>query len=266
MPETQKLKLIYPAEGQTNWYNIVKTLYERIDEFVYSYHRNFNVIPVFDWGIVSFSNGVLSWTSDLEFWNIMTGTKIRVAGPGSLSVSDLEIVYFEIEDFSGTLTVSFKKTTQLPIAMKNVVFGVRVGDSFYYAYRNLPLKGEPTVTALSLRTDSVKDIYQTTDGGTDWELCGARRIFDRVGDKITFVARVKSSNGTTVSLRFQVRDELSMSVSEVIKSTASTSEVDLNGEVNITGWNSRCSFILEAKGDGTAGSYAVVHSIFAKLT
>jgi len=121
------------------------------------------------------------------------------------------------------------------------------------------------VTSIVLRAETVDEEFETTDGSAVWEYLGSRRIFDKIYGKIRFVCRAKSSNGTQIEVKMTVRDEDTMSETEVTDNTVSTDEGDLSGEVDISGLNSRCSFVIRSRGDGSAGSYAIVHSIFVRL-
>lgn len=119
--------------------------------------------------------------------------------------------------------------------------------------------------SIVLRADAVDDEFETTDGSATWELLASRRIFDNINDKIRFVCRAKSSNSTQIEVKLVVRDEDTLAETEIIKNTTSSSEVDLSGEIDISALYTRCSFVIQARGAGTAGSYAVVHSIFVRL-
>ncbi len=119
--------------------------------------------------------------------------------------------------------------------------------------------------SIVLRTDAVNDEFDTTDSLGDWEPLGSRRIFDRITDKIRFICRAKSADGTQIEVKMVVRDEDTMSEVEIITNTMSINEVDLSGEIDISSLTNRCSFVIRARGNGLGGSYAIVHSIFVRL-
>jgi hypothetical protein len=119
--------------------------------------------------------------------------------------------------------------------------------------------------AILLRADAVNDEFDTVDGSSNWDPCGSRRIFDRITDKIHFVCRAKSSDGTQIEVKLEVKDEDTETIDSIIKITTSVDEVDLSGEIDISGWNDRCSFVVYARGNGSGGSYAIVNSIFVRL-
>ena len=67
MPETPNLKLVYPAEGQADYYIIMKNLFDRMDILLASGARN--------------AMGAFGITPSGQAWTFDTGTGVLVTQP-----------------------------------------------------------------------------------------------------------------------------------------------------------------------------------------
>lgn len=106
MPETEKLKIVYPAEGETEWYQTFVSLIERIEEFVYGIWRNGLLLPLFDETI--FTKNIegdvmeIVWSEDVaKIQHPFLATTYILNGPKRLS--------FKVEGYIGCVSSDIGK-------------------------------------------------------------------------------------------------------------------------------------------------------------
>jgi hypothetical protein len=125
MPNTPRLGLQYPDEGQDPFFGIIKSFFEGLDSFIQSCVADRNLF-LRGGGTVSFNSGTgqISWSAALELWDLQSGFRYQIAGPGTVTLADGAFAYIDVNRvLTQTLTINLQVAQNLntPGAGKIVV-------------------------------------------------------------------------------------------------------------------------------------------------
>lgn len=86
MPQTTRLGIPYPADGQSPWYASFKAFIDGVDAYLFSATEDRNLL-VIGGGTLSWSDGAFSWSDPIVFVTPSTG-KLQTLEAGSISLID----------------------------------------------------------------------------------------------------------------------------------------------------------------------------------
>lgn len=133
MPTTSKLDLLYPTEGQPQWYSIFSSLMNTMDSNLWVAIENTNLF-LSGGGTVTFTSGTgtLEWDEDFVLISTLSGGEITIPAGSLASIADGEVVYVEVaRPVSGTRELTLSKAASLGNSNLNRVFiGLRSGTDF----------------------------------------------------------------------------------------------------------------------------------------
>ena len=97
MPTAPRTHFPYPDQNSNPWGTVFQSMVDAIDASLYAGREDRNVVTM-GGGTMAFtaSSGVLSWTADIELLASFTGYVWRVAGPGSLTVTDGQAIFLTV--------------------------------------------------------------------------------------------------------------------------------------------------------------------------
>lgn len=139
MPDTTRIKLVYPAQGEREWFDTFVAFANALDDFLYGTKRNAILIPLFDasnfaWTVDEEGAGTLSW-SGVAWYNPFTGEQVELTD-GDTEVRDGEFVYVEITEGGGsgaTVTLATSNLNPIDVQANVLVLGMRSGNDFWLA-------------------------------------------------------------------------------------------------------------------------------------
>ena len=134
MPKTSRLLWEYPAESQTDWYNIFVSFVNAQDENVYASIENPDLI-LRGGGVVSLntSTDVLTWTDDFEVLSMLTGGVITIPAGSLSNFVDGKVAYITVSrPVTGTRDGSLSLADTLGTDSSKLFFAMRRGSSVYF--------------------------------------------------------------------------------------------------------------------------------------
>jgi hypothetical protein len=129
MPETSKLNLPYPTEGQPQWSSIFSAMMNTVDAYIWCAIENTNLILT-GGGAISFvsGTGTLSWDEDFVLISTLSGGEITIPAGSLPGIADGEIFYVTVaRPVSGLRELTMSKGTSLGGNYNNVFLGLRRG-------------------------------------------------------------------------------------------------------------------------------------------
>ncbi len=134
MPSTPKLSIVYPAEGQEPFTDIMKNYFDTVDSYLYNTIEDRNLMLI-DGGNITFSlsTNTLSWTSDFWLKSFVNGYKIIIPAGSISPINDGDIVYVIIpRSLTSDVVVNPVVGQQVGISQNNVVICVRKDNNIYF--------------------------------------------------------------------------------------------------------------------------------------
>lgn len=95
--ETDRLEIPFPDQGENPYFNTFKSMMNNIDDRVFSavVDRNLIIKGGGDWTFDA-GNDTVSWSSDITIHSHVTGYRVNITGPDSVTIEDGWFGYGEI--------------------------------------------------------------------------------------------------------------------------------------------------------------------------
>lgn len=206
-PTTSRMGFIYPARGQSPFFDVFQALMNQIDAAVWAGVEDPNLVIRGGGNIVlDVAADELSWTEDIEILSLMTGGKITIEAVGSplTGFEDGKIAYVEV---ARPVSGASIKTLQIADTIgddRNAVFvALRSGTDLLL--RNA---GRPSAVEVSgVTSGSVADSGGTASGsflvGSDAGLCAIFRATETAGASTAVVLELYDDDPSTGNLVYQ---------------------------------------------------------------
>lgn len=97
MPNTPRTQIPYPDENSNPFFDSFVAMINAIDASIYATRENRDIV-IMNGGAVTWtaSSGALTWAADIELYSSIVGYVWRIAGPGSVTLNDGDLVYLTL--------------------------------------------------------------------------------------------------------------------------------------------------------------------------